>query len=105
MRRGAVAVLVWAREVVVVSGFSVLAMLGVSREVRSSWWGKAGTLAQMFGLAGSLAVPALGLDGGWTQALGVFLALAVALNFLAGLEYAWKGSQAYERKHRKGRVG
>lgn len=100
-----VAVLVWAREVVVVSGFSVLAMLGVSREVRSSWWGKAGTLAQMFGLAGSLAVPALGLGAAWEQALGLFLALAVGLNFLAGLEYAWKGSQAYERELRKGRLG
>lgn len=100
-----VAVLVWAREVVVVSGFSVLAMLAVSREVRSSWWGKAGTLAQMLGLAGSLAVPALGLESAWALGLELFLALTVGLNFLAGMEYAWKGFQAYEREHRKGRLG
>jgi CDP-diacylglycerol--glycerol-3-phosphate 3-phosphatidyltransferase len=92
-----VAVALWAREGVVVIGFTVLVMLGVNREVRSSWWGKAGTLAQMFALAGSLCLPAFGLQGPLVQGIGLFLGLATALNFLAGLEYAWKGFQMYER--------
>lgn len=100
-----VAVMVWAREVVVVSGFAVLAILGVSREVRSSWWGKAGTLVQMFALAGALAVPALTLEEPWARAIAFVLALASGVNFLAGLEYAWKGFQAYELGQQDPRIG
>jgi CDP-diacylglycerol--glycerol-3-phosphate 3-phosphatidyltransferase len=91
------AVLAWAREVVVVSGFALLAVTGVSREVRSSWFGKAGTLAQMCALAAAMALPVLGLAGTW---VGPVLAGAVAFNFLSGLEYAWKGFQAYEHTPR-----
>ena len=93
-----VAVLLWARETVVVMGFTVLAMLAVSREVRSSGWGKAGTLAQMFALAGSLSVPVLGLGPAWATGASVFLGAATVVNFLAGMEYAWKGFQVYERE-------
>jgi CDP-diacylglycerol--glycerol-3-phosphate 3-phosphatidyltransferase len=92
-----VAVVLWTREGVVVIGFTVLVLLGVNREVRSSWWGKAGTLLQMFALAGGLCVPAFGLQGAAVQAIGFFLGSAILLNFLAGLEYAWKGFQMYER--------
>ena len=99
-----IAAVIWAREGVVISGFSALAMLGVSREVRSSWWGKAGTLAQMLALAGSLASGALGLGQPLAQFLSLFLAAAVLLNFFAGMEYALKGFQAYERAQRKGGI-
>jgi CDP-diacylglycerol--glycerol-3-phosphate 3-phosphatidyltransferase len=101
-----VAVALWTREGVVVIGFTVLVLLGVNREVRSSWWGKAGTMAQMFALAGSLCVPAFALDTrpDWVQGIGLFLAAATLLNFLAGLEYAWKGFQMYEQvASKKGR--
>jgi CDP-diacylglycerol--glycerol-3-phosphate 3-phosphatidyltransferase len=101
-----VAVLLWAREIVVVSGFSVLAVLGVSREVRSSWWGKASTLAQMFTLAGCLAVPALEMNESLVPVMRFLLGLATVLNFLSGMEYAWKGFQAYEGEQaKKGRLG
>jgi CDP-diacylglycerol--glycerol-3-phosphate 3-phosphatidyltransferase len=100
-----VAVLLWARETIVVIGFTVLAVLGVSREVRSSWWGKASTLAQMFALAGCLAVPAVDMDPRVILGLRLFLAAATVLNFLSGLEYAWHGFQAYELEQgKKGRL-
>ena len=92
-----VAVAVWAREGVVVIGFTVLVLLGVSREVRSSWWGKAGTLAQMFALAGSLCQTAFSLQGSLALGISLFLVVATALNFYAGLEYAWKGFQVYDQ--------
>jgi CDP-diacylglycerol--glycerol-3-phosphate 3-phosphatidyltransferase len=100
-----VAVLAWAREVVVVSGFAVLAMLGVSRQVRSSWWGKASTLIQMFALAFCLAVPAWGLGPPWTGLIAGVLGLAALLNFLSGMEYAWRGFQAFETAQRRRRAG
>ena len=84
-----------------VIGFTVLAVLGVSREVRSSWWGKASTLAQMFALAGCLAVPAVDMDPSVILGLRLFLAGATVLNFLSGLEYAWHGFQAYESEQGK----
>jgi CDP-diacylglycerol--glycerol-3-phosphate 3-phosphatidyltransferase len=100
-----VAVLLWARETIVVIGFTVLAVLGVSREVRSSWWGKASTLAQMAALAGCLAVPAVDMDPEIIMGLRLFLAGATVLNFLSGLEYAWHGFQAYELEQgKKGRL-
>jgi len=92
-----VAVLLWSREVVVVTGFTVLAVLGVTQEVHSSGWGKAGTMAQMIGLAGCLAIPVLSLPAWGAQLAAVYLGLATPVNFLSGMEYAWKGFQVYEK--------
>ena len=96
-----VAVLLWSRETVVVSGFAVLAILGVDKEVRSSGWGKASTMGQMAALAACLAVPVLGLDTGPARGVEWVLGGATVCNFLSGLEYAWKGFQAYESQPKR----
>jgi CDP-diacylglycerol--glycerol-3-phosphate 3-phosphatidyltransferase len=98
-----VAVALWTREVVVVSGFTVLAMLRVTQEVHSSGWGKAGTMAQMLALGVCLAAPVLGFSAPGALAAAAFLAVATPLNFLSGLEYAWKGFQVYEQHAKKDR--
>jgi cardiolipin synthase len=93
-----VAVIAWSRELIVVTGFVLLALVASKRTVRSSWLGKTGTLAQMGSLSlvlAGLAFPGPQGSGGWLRAL---LAGSVLLHFIGGLEYAWRGFQAYERR-------
>jgi cardiolipin synthase len=97
-----VAVVAWSREIIVVSGFVLLALVAHIRSVRVSALGKVGTLAQMGALSLILAGPALGWPGPLLQSLRLGLAGAVLLHFLGGLEYALRGFQAYEAQQADG---
>ncbi len=90
----------FARELLVAGGYTLLAVVARMTEVRSSFWGKAGTLAQFFALAGVLAGWTLGAPETWSRVLLGALGLAVLFNFVTGLDYALKGAHAYEGQRR-----
>ena len=100
-----VVVLAWSRELIVVSGFVLLALVASRRSVRSSWLGKLGTLAQMSTLSLVLAQGALGWPEPLGQVLQALLAGSVLLHFVGGLDYAWRGFQAYEAQQKEPREG
>lgn len=93
-----VAVVAWSREIIVVSGFVLLALVASRRKVRVSWLGKLGTLTQMSALSLLLAHGALGWPPAFLAPLQAYLAGAVLLHFTGGLDYAWRGFRAYERR-------
>lgn len=93
-----VGVISWSRELIVVSGFVLLALVARKRTVRSSWLGKLGTLAQMSSLSLLLAHGALGWPPALERPLQALLAGSVLLHFTGGLDYAWRGFQAYDRQ-------
>jgi CDP-diacylglycerol--glycerol-3-phosphate 3-phosphatidyltransferase len=97
------AVLAWARELLVVSGFALLSLVAQVPAVRSSLLGKGGTLAQMATLAVLLAVQAWPPWARYEALAQLALAGGVLLNFMAGLQYAARGVQAYEAQARAGR--
>lgn len=90
------AVLAWARELLVVAGFTLLALVAQLRTVKASWLGKSGTLAQMASLALLLGLRAFGRPEIYESRVMLVLAVAVLLNFASGLEYAVKGFKAYD---------
>jgi CDP-diacylglycerol--glycerol-3-phosphate 3-phosphatidyltransferase len=98
------AVLAWARELLVVSGFTLLALVARLHDVQASRLGKAGTLSQMGFLGCVLAVKAFWGAGGGRIGQGLEWALgaAVLLNFSAGLHYAYLGLLAYEKRQEDG---
>lgn len=89
-------VLAWSRELIVVTGFVLLALVADRRSVHSSWLGKAGTLAQMGSLSLVLGLGAVPGLSSWALPLQALLAGSVILHFVGGLDYAWRGFQAYE---------
>lgn len=91
-----VVVIAWSRELIVVSGFVLLALVSSQRSVRSSWLGKTGTLAQMTALSLLLAQGTLPALDGLSLSLQALLAGSVLLHFVGGLDYAWRGFQTYE---------
>jgi len=91
-----VAVLAWARELLVVSGFTLLALVAHMRRVKPTWLGKAGTFFQMAALALLLAARAWAWHPQVEPAANLVLGAAVLLNFAAGLQYALSGLKAYE---------
>jgi CDP-diacylglycerol--glycerol-3-phosphate 3-phosphatidyltransferase len=93
-----VAVVAWSRELIVVTGFVLLALVAEIRNVKSSLLGKGGTLAQMSALSLLLASQAWAGPPGSGAALRALLAGSVLLHFTGGLEYAWRGFQAYEAR-------
>jgi cardiolipin synthase len=93
-----VAVVAWSRELIVVTGFVLLALVANIRNVKSSLLGKGGTLAQMSALSLLLASQAWDGPPGTGPALRALLAGSVLLHFTGGLEYAWRGFQAYEAR-------
>jgi phosphatidylglycerophosphate synthase len=99
-----VLVLAFAREMVVVSGFVLLALLARQTKVRVSWLGKAGTLLQMLAL--SLFLAEGWLDGGQQlqSILRWFLVLSTVIHFAGGLDYAFRGMHEYERVRRAKRA-
>ena len=92
-----VAVLAWARELLVVSGFTLLALLVHSRKVSATGLGKAGTFFQMAALGLLLAARAFWRDPVVEPVAVITLSMAVLLNFVAGLEYVLRGLKAYDR--------
>ncbi len=92
-----VAVLAWARELLVVTGFSLLALVVQVRGVQVSRLGRAGAFSQMTALALVLAVQAFpaARDPRLAPTVLWILALAVLVNFAAGLEYAYQGLKVY----------
>lgn len=97
-----VVVLAWARELLVVSGFTLLALVARISKVRVTFLGKAGTFSQMSALGLLLAARAFAWHPVIEPLAILILALAVLLNFVAGLEYALHGFQAYENRVDKG---
>lgn len=91
-----VVVLAWARELLVVSGFTLLAIVAHTSKVRVTWLGKAGTFFQMAALGLLLGARSLWRDPRLEPAAVIVLAAAVLLNFVAGLEYVLLGLKAYE---------
>lgn len=93
-------VLVWTRELFVVCGFALMALVARLRSPRSSWYGKAGTLAQMACLGTLLATQAFRWGAPYEAKVVLALAAAVLFNFMAGMEYIARGFQAYESRTR-----
>jgi CDP-diacylglycerol--glycerol-3-phosphate 3-phosphatidyltransferase len=91
-----VAILAWAREIIVVSGFTLLALLTHVSHVKVTRLGKAGTFAQMTALGLLLAARAFWRNPLVEPVAVLALGLAVLLNFVAGLEYVLRGLKAYE---------
>ena len=91
-----VVVLAWSRELLVVSGFTLLALVAHIRKVKPTLLGKAGTFFQMCALGLLLAARAFLWHPVLEPVAVLILGAAVLLNFVAGLEYALKGFQAYE---------
>jgi len=90
------AVLAWSRELLVVAGFALLALVAQLRTVKPSWLGKVSTFAQMASLALLLGLRAFGGTEFHENRVLLLLGVAVLLNFASGMEYAVKGFRAYE---------
>lgn len=95
------AVLAWSRELLVVTGFTLLALVAHLKTVRATWLGKLGTLAQMGSLALYLGVRAFAHHPAAVPGALMVMGVAVLINFSAGLQYAIRGFQAYEAVQRK----
>jgi cardiolipin synthase len=95
-----VVVLAWSRELLVVSGFVLLALVAHIRTVKATWLGKTGTFAQMGFLTALLGAQAVGAPVGVLVLLSLALGAAVLLHLAGGLDYAWRGFQAYEALNR-----
>jgi len=93
-----VVVLAWARELLVVSGFTLLALVAHIKNVKTTLLGNAGTFAQMSALGLLLAARAFAWHPVVEPLALLVLALAVLLNFVSGLEYALRGFQAYDNR-------
>ena len=92
-----------AREVLVVSGIVLLALFAertsIRRDIRSTWFGKLGTLLVMAFLTLSLARPAGLLPGSWNGLAHAGLGAALLVNFASGVDYAVRGFRFYARFH------
>jgi CDP-diacylglycerol--glycerol-3-phosphate 3-phosphatidyltransferase len=90
-----VAVLAWTREIMVVSGFTLLALVS-QVSVKATRLGKAGTFFQMLALGALLFARAFVRHPMAEPVAVLALGLAVLLNFCAGLAYVLRGLKAYE---------
>jgi cardiolipin synthase len=95
-----IVVLAFAREVMVVAGYVLLAVVANRTALKISRVGKLGTLLQMLLLGLNLGLPALGLVSGSSAGLVLGLEIAVALNFVSGLDYAARGIHDFEKNRR-----
>ena len=95
-----VVVLAFAREVVVVAGYVLIAVVGRQTALKISLIGKLGTLLQMLFLGLNLGLPALGWAPQSREAMVLGLEIAVALNFVSGLDYAARGIHDFEKNRR-----
>jgi cardiolipin synthase len=91
-----VAILAWSREIIVVSGFMLLALVMHSSHVRVTRLGKAGTFSQMAALGLLLAARAFWRNPVVEPVAVLALSLAVLLNFVAGLEYVLRALKTHE---------
>ncbi len=92
------------RELVVVTGYVLLAVVARQTALKVSLAGKAGTLMQMVFLSLVLGARPLDFSPFWESFAVYGLLASVALNFLSGLDYAARGIHDYEKhKHEKGR--
>jgi CDP-diacylglycerol--glycerol-3-phosphate 3-phosphatidyltransferase len=99
-----VTVTAFAREIVVVTGYVLLAVLARMTALKVSLLGKAGTLFQMLALGFFLAARPLEFGQPLEKVLSYLLAVAVLLNFLSGLDYAARGIQDFEKTRKAPKV-
>jgi CDP-diacylglycerol--glycerol-3-phosphate 3-phosphatidyltransferase len=90
----------FARELMVVCGYVLIAVLARLTALKVSWFGKGSTLCQMVFLGLVLGSLALQWDSAINRSLTYCLEAAVALNFLSGLDYAVRGIHDYEKNRR-----
>jgi CDP-diacylglycerol--glycerol-3-phosphate 3-phosphatidyltransferase len=95
-----VVVLAFSRELTVVSGYLLLAVLARMTEVRVSRMGKLCTLLQMLALAFFLAGPWLAWGPAAQEWMLLAVELSVALNFVGGMDYALRGIHEYGKSRR-----
>ena len=95
-----VVVLAFAREIMVVAGFVLLAVVARRTQVKVSLLGKAGTLLQMFSLGFFLARGWMEWSPAVDKALGLAVQVSVALNFLVGLDYTLRGIHDFEKSRK-----
>jgi CDP-diacylglycerol--glycerol-3-phosphate 3-phosphatidyltransferase len=100
-----VVVLAFAREIVVVTGYVLLAVVARMTDLQVSRVGKLGTLMQMFALGFYLADGWVNWGDGLKQALLWSVEASVALNFVGGLDYALRGTHDFEKTRRAKRPG
>ncbi|MGH7442163.1 MAG: CDP-alcohol phosphatidyltransferase family protein [bacterium] len=91
-----VAILAWTRELMVVAGFTLLALVDQPARVRVSPLGKLGAFCQMGALALLLGLRSFSRNPVAVPLAVLALAVTVLLNFVAGLEYVLKGLKARE---------
>jgi CDP-diacylglycerol--glycerol-3-phosphate 3-phosphatidyltransferase len=95
-----IVVLAFAREVMVVAGYVLIAVVSQQTALKISRIGKLGTLLQMLFLGLNLGLPALGWTFGLQTGLMLGLEIAVVLNFISGLDYAARGIHDFEKNRR-----
>jgi cardiolipin synthase len=89
-------VVVITRDVLVVAGFILLAVVAGITEIKASWWGKAATALQLGLLALALALRWEDLTPGELSALAWGFGITVILTFLSGMEYLVRGILKFE---------
>lgn len=91
-------VLVVTRDLLVVSGFILLAVLAGIKEIKASWWGKAATALQMGMLALALVLRWENLTPPQVEAVTIAFGVTVVLTFLSGMEYLVRGILKFESR-------
>jgi CDP-diacylglycerol--glycerol-3-phosphate 3-phosphatidyltransferase len=100
-----VVVLAFAREIVVVTGYILLAVVARMTDLKVSRVGKLGTLMQMFSLGFYLADGWMGWSPAVKQGLLWAVEASVVLNFVGGLDYALRGTHDFEKSRKAKRPG
>ena len=95
-----VVVLAFAREIVLFTGYILVAVVAQRTNFTVSLIGKAGMLFQMFSLGFYLAKDWMKWSPPVLQGLLWAVEASVALNFLAGLDYALRGINDFEKTRR-----
>lgn len=95
-----VVVLAFAREIVLLTGYVLVAVVAQRTDFAVSRLGKAGMLMQMFSLGFYLARGWMQWGPEAMQGLLWWVEASVALNFLGGLDYAARGIHDFEKSRR-----
>ncbi len=93
--------LAFSRELVVVTGFVLLAVLEKQRTLKVSFWGKAATMAVMFFLGFLLASKPLEWPSNMVLGLRWGICGAAIFSFLSGLDYAARAAHDFGRARKR----
>jgi cardiolipin synthase len=95
-----VVVLAFTRELIVIAGYILLAVVTQMTSIQVSRLGKFSTLFQMFALGFFLADPWLQWGPRAEPWMLAAVEVSVALNFLGGVDYALRGIHNFEKSRR-----